>query len=85
MVLCQCSQPVKCGNVLICTGQTSDLKILWYSYAIGFSLVSLYVTMPILIQYMDIEASIIGNTSADLFFFFCKLLNQNINYFMCNV
>lgn len=70
MVLCQYSQPVKCGNVLICTGQTSDLKILRYSYAIGFSLVSVYVTMPILLQYMGREASIIGNTSAGLFFFF---------------
>lgn len=31
---------------------------------------------------MGIEASVIENTSADLF---CKVLNQNINYFMCNV
>lgn len=31
---------------------------------------------------MDLKASIIENTSADLFY---KQLDQNINYFICNM
>lgn len=49
MVLCQFSQPANRCNALIRTGQTSDLKVLLYSYALAVALVLVYVTVPILL------------------------------------